>query len=158
MNLNVQLVHPASKLPTKNEGDLGWDLYCVQDEDFKPESYLHHNKSEVDLQYTLYPSERHLFSTGFKGQIPKGYGVLLKDRSGMAVKRGLHVLAGVIDSTYRGEWKICLINLGSQVQTIRPGDRIAQAIFIPMVDILPILVDKLNETDRGENGFGSSGK
>jgi dUTP pyrophosphatase len=162
MNFNVQFIHPDAKLPTRSTSKaMGLDLYCVADDEFKPIDYLNHNRGDlkgVEIAYKLYPGERHVFHTGFKAQIPDGYGVIYGDRSGNSVKRGLHYLGGRIDSDYRGEWMVCLINLDNYSHTIKPGDKIIQITFVKLADIHPFQVDKLPETDRGEKGFGSSGR
>ena len=106
----------------------------------------------------LFAGQRYKFSTGIKIQIPDGYGMILKDRSGLADKYGLHVLAGVIDNGYRGELEILLVNLSHQSMQILPGDRIAQAILVPLIDAEVEEVDELSETERGEKGFGASGR
>jgi len=159
MYFEVQLIHKDAKVPTKNyDNDLGWDLYCVEDKKFQPENYLHHNKEDKKLQYTLYTGERHLFSTGIQIACPEGYGCFIKDRSGNASERGLHVIAGIIDPGYIGPIKVCIVSLSSLPQTINPGDKIAQLIFIPLLNIKPKVVDELMKTKRGKQGFGSSGR
>ena len=148
-------IHPKAKAPEKIRGNLGFDLSVVKDETFFEYSYPGENKT---YKYELRPGERKLFHTGLKIAITPGYGVLLKDRSGMAAKFGIHVLAGVIDSTYRGEWLICLLNTSDKIYCIAEGDRIAQGIIVPEYIINFHENKELDATARGEKGFGSSGK
>lgn len=109
---------------------------------------------------TLLPGERKLIPTGLYSVIPEGYYVQIHDRSGLALKQGIHTMAGVIDSSYRGEWGIVLINLGKDPFVINPGDRIAQGVtheviqtfFTQIVDF-----DENDASDRGTKGFGASG-
>lgn len=158
MQLQVKKIHPNAIVPTKRDGNLAFDLHVVKDESF----YEHNYPGQPnDFRYKLKVGQRKTFHTGLQIAIPKGYGCIIKDRSGLAVKYGIHVLAGVIDSSYRGEWCVCLINLqGDSLYwyEITEGDRIAQAIIVPDYELDFIEVDELSETWRGENGFGSSGK
>ena len=96
--------------------------------------------------------------TGLHFAIPDGVVGLIKDRSGLALKFCLHTLAGVIDSNYRGEIMVVLINLGEKEYQVNTGDRIAQLILLPCLqaELIPVLT--LPETERNESGFGSSGK
>lgn len=107
----------------------------------------------------LLPGQPVLVSTGLAVAIPAGYVGLIHPRSGMAAKHGVTVLnaPGTIDSDYRGEVKVCLINHGKETHTIKPGDRIAQLV-VQRVE-LPAFehVDTLPDTARGEDGFGSTG-
>ena len=83
--------------------------------------------------------------------------MLLKDRSGMAAKHNIHVLAGVIDSDYRGEWFVCLYNLGNKPYIVKAGHRVCQGIFVPVPIVRMEEVYYLEGTERGEGGFGSTG-
>lgn len=109
--------------------------------------------------FSLDPNERHAFSTGLYMEIPKGYFGKLHPRSGLAYKYGIHVLAGVIDSDYRGEIKVILVNLGNKTLHVKKGDRIAQMIINYVITPEKItIVDNIEEnTERGANGFGSTG-
>ncbi len=126
-------------MPTKeNPSDAGIDIYA--------------NES-----YTLRPGERHTFGTGVAVEIPDGYVALFWDRSGLGSK-GIHRLAGVVDSGYRGEWKVVLLNTTDEPYEIKKGDKMVQCVvqkFEP-VDIQE--VDELSDTERGKGGFGSSGR
>lgn len=108
---------------------------------------------------TLRPGDRHLFATGVAVSVPEGFVGLVCPRSGLAAKRGLTVLngPGVADSDYRGEIKVCLVNLGKDPQLIEAGTRIAQLVIVP-VNMDPLeLKESLDETERGTKGFGSTG-
>lgn len=108
---------------------------------------------------TLQPFERHLFPTGLFIELPEGYEAQIRPRSGLALKRGLTVLnsPGTIDADYRGEIGIILINLSEEPQTILTGERIAQMVIAPCMQPQLLQVSQINQTDRGEGGFGHSG-
>jgi len=106
------------------------------------------------------PMERKLIGTGLFMALPDGYEAQIRPRSGLALKHGITVLnsPGTIDSDYRGEIKILLINLSQEPFTINNGDRIAQMVFYPILTPKFTRCDELDESDRGSDGFGSSGK
>lgn len=118
------------------------------------------NAGGFDLQSTesrkLFPGEQRLIGTGWAFAIPNGFVGLIRDRSGMAGKR-LTTRAGVIDSDYRGEVKVLLVNEGPEPYTIAVGDRIAQMLVMPIPFISTIEVSELKDTIRGSGGFGSTG-
>lgn len=107
----------------------------------------------------LGPGERCLVGTGLRMAIPEGFEGQVRPRSGLALRLGLSMVntPGTIDSDYRGELKILLINLGSEVVQIEKGDRIAQLVVAPVARAEWALVDDLSQTERGESGFGSTG-
>ena len=109
---------------------------------------------------TLAPGARALFPTGFRVEIPPGYEMQVRPRSGAALKQGLSLpnTPGTIDSDYRGPLGVILINLGQEPVTIAHGDRIAQAVIAPVVQATFELADDLSDTERGQGGFGSTGK
>jgi dUTP pyrophosphatase len=113
----------------------------------------------IDKPVTLMPFERMLIDTGLYIGIPEGYEAEIRPRSGLAHKFGITILntPGTIDSDYRGEIKVLLINLGREPFTIRKGDRIAQMVFKNVIRANWIEVEKLPETVRGDGGFGSTG-
>jgi dUTP pyrophosphatase len=113
--------------------------------------------SRMDL--SLSPGQRALIPTGFALEIPTDHYGRIAPRSGLANKNGLDVLAGVIDSSYRGEVHVILINHGETTHKITTGDRIAQLIFerISTPELTLVTYDTLTKTDRGQNGFGSTG-
>lgn len=108
----------------------------------------------------LKPGERALVPTGLSLAIPEGYEIQVRPRSGLAAKHGLTCLntPGTIDSDYRGEIKVILINLGAEPFTIQRGERIAQLVLAPVTRLAWREVDALGETDRGAGGFGSTGR
>ena len=103
--------------------------------------------------------ERRLIPTGLFVQIPEGYEGQVRARSGLAIKHGIGLVnsIGTIDSDYRGELKIPVINFGNESFTINNGDRIAQLVIASYERVTPIVVSELDETDRGEGGFGHTG-
>ena len=108
---------------------------------------------------TLAPGERHAVATGLAIAIPQGYEVQVRPRSGLALKHGITVpnTPGTIDSDYRGELKVILINHGRAAFEIRRGDRVAQLVLARVTRATWLKVDELDETARGEGGFGSTG-
>ncbi len=108
-------------------------------------------------EITLAPGERAAVPTGLHLAIPEGYVGLVWPRSGLALRQGIDTMAGVIDSDYRGEVKVVLINHGESAFTIKSGDRIAQLLVQPVLPVEYVRVEALPASDRGENGFGSTG-
>jgi len=113
----------------------------------------------LEQECTLDPGARSLIPTGFAVAIPEGYEIQVRPRSGLAVKHGITLpnTPGTIDSDYRGEVKVALINLGHESVTIRRGDRIAQLVVAPVVKAELRVVAELDATDRGSGGFGHTG-
>ena len=137
--LPVKRLHPEAELPKRmRPGDAGFDLYSIE-------------------EVTLQPGERKVVPTGIALALPIGWVGLIRDRSGLAAKNGIHVLAGVIDPNYRGEVKVVLYNTGSEPVSLPKGSRIAQLLVVPYFSGSVVEVDELPETERGEAGFGSSG-
>ena len=114
----------------------------------------------VDEDLTILPQKTALIPTGLAVAIPEGFEGQIRARSGLAISHGLAVInaPGTIDSDYRGEIKVALINLGQKQFTIRRGDRIAQMIIGRVYRAQWDLKDKLQETDRNEGGFGHTGR
>jgi dUTP pyrophosphatase len=108
---------------------------------------------------TLAPGGRHAVATGLALAIPPGYEIQVRPRSGLALKHGITVpnTPGTIDSDYRGELRVILINHGAEGFEIRRGDRIAQLVLAPVTQLSWLKVDELDDTARGEGGFGSTG-
>lgn len=107
----------------------------------------------------LRPMERAMIPTGLSMEIPPGFEIQVRPRSGLAAKQGVTVLntPGTVDADYRGEVKIIVINLGSEVIEVKDQDRIAQMVLCPVVQADLILSQELSETARGAGGFGSTG-
>ena len=139
LKFNVKKLSSTAKIPGKdNQSDAGIDIY-------------------TDEAYTLQAGERHLFSTGISVEFPEGYVALLWDRSGLGSK-GIHRLAGVIDSGYRGEWKVALVNLTDEPYEIQKGDKIIQCLLQKFEPVDIKEVKDLTDSTRGKKGFGSSGR
>ncbi len=113
----------------------------------------------IDNPAVLLPGQRALISTGFRFEVPPGYELQVRPRSGLAIKHGIGILnaPGTIDSDYRGVVQIILINWGSEPFTVRRGDRIAQIIPATVVQASLKLENILQDSDRGAGGFGSTG-
>ena len=111
-------------------------------------------------ELVLAPGDRALVPTGFALEVPAGFEVQLRPRSGLAVKHGITLLnsPGTIDSDYRGEVSIVLVNLGREPFTVRRGERIAQLVVAPVVQASFRKVEALAKSTRGEGGFGSTGR
>ena len=139
--MQVKRLSHSAQLPTKAHlGDLGYDLYTNEGT-------------------TIFPSETKVIKTGIAIQFPEGYGGFIKDRSSVATKRGLHVVAGVIDNGYIGEICVALYNGTDSLVHITPGEKIAQLVLIPTVDFEVEEVDEVVPTDqRADGGFGSTGR
>ncbi|WP_084420392.1 dUTP diphosphatase [Henriciella litoralis] len=110
--------------------------------------------------FELKPGERTMVPTGLSVAIPEGYEIQMRPRSGLAAKHGLTCLnsPGTIDSDYRGELKVILINHGHETFTISRGERIGQMVLSPVTRLAWETVESLPETQRGEGGFGSTGR
>jgi dUTP pyrophosphatase len=126
-------------------------------------SYATHGAAGMDVlaaeDVTLAPGARHAVATGFSVAIPDGYEIQVRPRSGLALKHGITVpnTPGTIDSDYRGELKVILINHGGEPFPIHRGDRIAQLVLAPVTLAEWQEVAELDETERGAGGFGSTG-
>ncbi len=139
MIIKAKKLYPDAILPqTMRSGDAAMDFYAYKD-------------------YELKPGERVIVETGVAIAIPLGYWGNVRDRSGLPAKHGLHTMGGVFDANYRGEVKIIVINLGQEKYDIKKGDRICQMIIEKHESIEIEETLELDETNRGENNFGSSG-
>lgn len=142
IKLPIHRLDPSVQLPSyAYEGDAGLDLRSNED---------------VDLA----PFERRLISTGLAIAIPEGYAGFVQPRSGLALREGLSMAntPGLVDSHYRGELKVCAINLDpNNTIHVSRGERIAQLVIQAVPTVTLCEVDQLDQTDRGEGGFGSSG-
>jgi dUTP pyrophosphatase len=145
--LSVKYINKSTNEDPKfaYEGDSGFDL-----------------RADIDEPIVLNPLKRVLVPTGLYFELEKGTEIQVRPRSGLAIKNGITVLnsPGTVDSHYRGEVKIPLINLGEEPFTIQKGDRIAQAVIMPVFGEGKIILAKtevINETLRGDGGFNSSG-
>lgn len=128
----------------------------------KMPSYAHADDAGMDIysnepDYILKPGERKDFSTGIKMEIPDGYAGLVWDKSGLALKHGIKTMGGVIDSGYRGEIRIILMNFGSSELLITKGSKIAQMIIQKIEHFEIVSESTIGNTTRGVGGFGSTG-
>ena len=138
--IQVKLLSEKAIMPTKaHVNDAGWDLY-----------------SSVGGE--ILPGQRKLIPTAVSMAIPEGFYGRIADRSGNAYNSGVHVLAGVIDSSYVGELKVLLVNLSDKTFEFKQGDRVAQLVITAICTMALISVTNLDETSRGAYGFGSSGR
>jgi dUTP pyrophosphatase len=144
-NISLKIVNKsANELPSyATEGSAGMDI-----------------RANLEQTVTLQSLERMLVPTGLFVELPEGYEAQIRPRSGLAIKQGITCLntPGTIDSDYRGEIKIILINLSNEPQALHPGDRIAQMIIARVEQASLVLVQELNSTIRGAGGFGHTGK
>lgn len=167
MNIKIRKISENAILPTKaHDTDACFDIYAnISDAEICYDCELDESSGVVDFiahkgSTKIVPGESVVISTGFCTEIPKGYFAAVFCRSGMGIKRHLRLSnsVGIIDSDYRGEWKVALHNDGTESQIIHHGDRIAQFTLLPVLDVNLEESDELNDTDRGDGGFGSSGK
>jgi dUTP pyrophosphatase len=140
VKIKIKKLNPDAIIPKYSHvGDAGMDLFSVEKD------------------FILKPNHRVLVGTGLSIELPKGYVSLVWDKSGIALK-GIKTMGGVIEHTYRGEYKIILVNLSSENYEIKKGQKIAQ-LLIQKIETAEIEeVDELSETTRGDGGFGSTGK
>ena len=142
------------KVPINNESPYDLPKYAT------PSSAGLDLRAVLTSEITLEPLERKVVGTGIKIAIPEGYEAQVRPRSGLSAKYGITVLnsPGTIDADYRGEIGIILINLSSESYTLNPGERIAQLVFSKVEQVNWIIESDLDETSRGQGGFGSTGK
>jgi dUTP pyrophosphatase len=142
MKLKIKKLNPEAIIPAyQTKEAAGFDLHSIEN-------------------VVLKPGERKLIGTGLAFEIEYGYEVQIRPRSGLAFKHGITVLnsPGTIDSDYRGEIKVLLINHSDEEFEIKKGDRIAQAVVASVIQAEIVEVEELSSTERGEGGFGSTGK
>ena len=142
--IRVKKLNPNAKLPTYGSSEAaGADLYACMEE-----------------AVTIQPGEVFWVPTGIALEVPKGCAGLVYARSSMGAKRGLAPAnkVGVVDSDYRGEIRVVLLNHSKQPQTLQPGERVAQFVITPVLTPAYEEVTELSDTDRGAGGFGSTGK
>lgn len=142
--IRVKKLNPNAILPTYGSVEAaGADLYAC-----------------LESPVTIEPGETVWIPTGIALEVPKGCAGLVYARSSMGVKRGLAPAnkVGVIDSDYRGEIRVVLLNHGNQTQTVEHGERVAQFLITPVLTPAYMEVESLSDTDRGAGGFGSTGK
>lgn len=146
MQIPVKRLHPDARLPVRaHASDAGADLFALDGAD-----------EEVDYR-PLHPGERRLFRTGIALAVPEGWYGRIAPRSGLSVKQGIDVMAGVIDSGFLGEVQVLLVNLGRDPVWIKPGDRLCQLIIERCEAASFEEVTDLEQSARGAGGFGSTG-
>lgn len=149
---NVQRIKKMEKIKIK--------IKKIKEEATIPK-YAHPGDAGLDLHstedYTLKPKERRLFKTGLSIEIPEGYVSIIKGRSGLAYKKGISILGGVIEYTYRGEYGVIMLNTSEEEIEIKKEDRIAQLLILPIATAEIEETKELSKTMRGEKGFGSTG-
>ena len=141
LEIKIKKIKPDAILPNYvHKGDAGMDLFSCEN-------------------YTLDSGERRLFGIGLKVEIPEGYEMQLRPKSGLALKYGITVLntPGTIDSCYRGEVGVILVNHGNEDYEVKKGEKIAQAVINKIEIVKVIEVEELSNSSRGEGGFGSTG-
>ena len=144
MNIRIKKLSDTAKLPQRgSEKAAGYDLYA-----------------DTQEEITIAPYTTQMIGTGIAMEIPEGYFGAIFARSGLAAKKGLRPgnCVGVVDSDYRGEWKIALHNDTDLPQTIAPHERIAQMVVIPFLPVEFTEAADLSDTERGAGGFGSTGR
>ena len=141
------------QLPVINDSPYDLPAYAVSSAGLDLKAFL-------DQPITLHPLERKIIGTGLKIALPEGFEAQVRPRSGLAAKHGITVLnaPGTIDADYRGEIGVILVNLSNEAVEIAPGERIAQLVVAQYTQVDWQRVISLNTTDRGEGGFGSTGK
>ena len=143
-SIEIKKVNKKARVPEyATPGSAGMDLYAC-----------------VDGEIELAAQEFAVIPTGVAVSLPEGFAALVYARSGLATKHGIALSngVGVIDSDYRGEIKVGLVNLSKKAYTIMQGDRIAQMVITPVARAEIVLTDELDDTDRGSGGFGSTGR
>jgi dUTP pyrophosphatase len=155
--LKVKRLSEDAILPTRsNPTDAGLDLYAAEDVEIGSR-FSGHDKMDLTYKPGDDPSRRKV-STDIGVEVPPGLGLFIWDRSGLSARDGLHRVAGVVDSSYRGPVKVALVNLSNKSYSIKKGDRIAQAILAPLTLAEVVEVSELAPSNRGSGGFGSTGR
>ena len=141
MKVKIKPLHADLKLPSYGHpGDAGLDLFSLE-------------------EYTLKPGVRHIFAVGFALEFPVGYAAIVKDKGSLSsTEASLHCLGGIFDAGYRGEYNVCLVNLGQKAYTIEKGQKIAQLLILPVEHAEFEEVLELSSSSRGAGQFGSTGK
>jgi dUTP pyrophosphatase len=139
MQIKVKKLKEGAKLPKyAHPGDVGMDLYSLEDKVIKP-------------------GESYIFFHGFALEFPAGFAAIVKDKGSIS-KAGLHTMGGVFDAGYRGEYNTLLVNLSKKPYTVEKGDKVAQLLIYPVAIAKLKEVKELSNSSRGEGRFGSTGK
>ena len=143
-DIRIKKLRDTAKIPTRGSNNAaGYDLYA-----------------DIETPVTIEPVSVMKISTGISTQLPSYMAALIFPRSGLSTKKGLRLAncVGLVDPDYRGEYIVALYNDSETPQIVMPGERIAQVVFSPFYEINFIETDELNDTERGEGGFGASGQ
>ena len=163
MIIKIKKIGKDSRLPQKQkEGDAGYDAYIYGFQKYTQQK-IDKSKNPVDMnvsEYTLFPTERVDCRLGFATEIPEGYYAQIVPRSGLAIWKGLTILnsPATIDSGFRNEWMVIIINLSEKTVKLKKGDRICQIIMKELVKFEFEEVEELSKSERGMDGLGSTGK
>lgn len=149
----IKRLSDAAKLPERNHDSAGIDLFVTRISPISGSSgtVLDGHREMVCMPGRVYKAE-----TGIAIEPPPGYFALIKPRSGVSLRNGLSVLAGVVDNDYRGEVAV-IFTIENQL-TVKAGDRIAQMVLLPYLDVEVVEVEEVSDTSRGDSGYGSSGR
>lgn len=141
MKINAKRINPRAELPQyMTQGSSGMDV-----------------SASIDRPVILWPSKREMIPSGWSFEIPVGYEIQVRSRSGLALRNGITCFPGTIDSDYRGEVGVVLVNLSDEPFTVQPGMRIAQFVCSRVERVEILVSDQLTETSRGVGGFGHTG-
>ncbi len=139
MEIKIKKLHEDTVIPKyAHEGDVGLDLYSLED-------------------YELKPFERKIFPLGFALEFPSGFAGIVKDKGSLPKNAGIHTMGGVFDAGYRGEYNVNLINLGQNNYKIEKGQKIAQLVIYPVEIVQLEETEELSQSVRGDGRFGSTG-
>lgn len=141
------------------------EVKIINESPYDLPTYETHSAAGMDIRanitepLTLAPLQRTLIPTGLRMQLPQGYECQIRPRSGLALKKGITIVntPGTVDADYRGEIGIIVINLSNDPYTITPGERIAQMVIKEYVHVKWLPVERIDETERGDGGFGHTG-
>lgn len=140
MKVKVKRLRESAKLPYYDHpGDAGLAMHALEGK-------------------TLQPGERHIFNCGWALEFDQKHVAVVWDRGSVGVIKGLKTIGGVFDSNYRGEYNVCLINLSDEPYEVKSGDKIAQLAVLPVETVTIEETESLNETNRGDDRFGSTGR
>ena len=139
LEVKIKRLHPEAKMPSyAHPGDVGLDMYALEGA-------------------TVPPGGHHRFQNGFALEFPAGYTAIVKDKGSIS-KAGLHVMGGVFDAGFRGEYNVHLVNLSDKPYTVEKGDKVAQLVILPVAHAKLTEVEVLGDSSRGTGQFGSTGR
>ncbi len=140
LSVKVKRLNPDARLPYYDHpGDAGLAMHALEGK-------------------TLHPGERFVFNCGWALEFPEGYVAVVWDRGSVGVMKGLKTMGGVFDANYRGEYNVCLVNLSNELYEVKPGDKVAQLVIVPIAQAAFEEVSELSDSSRGSDRFGSTGR